>query len=116
METREQRDSLTTIVSKGDRILDSTQGETKENDAIARTLRDEMESALSAGDRLPRLAWATPNLLAITQRPLRAHRVYGGSRRDYPPRTRSSTTRPPPRVTTVAFYRCIETRIYRCFS
>lgn len=47
-----------------------------------------MESALGAGDRLPRLAWAIPNVLAITQRPLRAHPVYGGSGRDYPPEAR----------------------------
>jgi len=58
-------------------------------DAIERRLRDEMSSALHAGDPLPRLAWAIPGRLATSQRPLRAHPMYGGSRRDYPPEARS---------------------------
>jgi predicted protein tyrosine phosphatase len=60
----------------------------REVDAIERRLRDEMSSALHAGDPLPRLAWAIPGRLAISQRPLRPHPMYGGSRRDYPPEAR----------------------------
>jgi hypothetical protein len=56
--------------------------------AVADRLRAEMNSALHANDPLPRLAWAVPGLLAVTQRPLRAHPTYGGSGRDYPPGAR----------------------------
>lgn len=43
-----------------------------------------MRSALRACDPLPRLAWAVDDVLAVTQRPLRAHPTDGGSGRDYP--------------------------------
>jgi hypothetical protein len=56
---------------------------------VAAALRAEMSAALHAGDPLPRLAWAVPGTLAITQRPLRAHPTYGGTGRDYPPEARS---------------------------
>ncbi|MGH9243066.1 MAG: protein-tyrosine phosphatase family protein [Acidimicrobiales bacterium] len=49
----------------------------REVDAIERRLRDEMSSALHAGDPLPRLAWAIPGRLAISQRPLRTPDVRG---------------------------------------
>lgn len=85
VETDEQHAWLTTIVAQDDRILRlGRQARRKEIDAIEGALRGEMKSALHAGDRLPRLAWAIPNQLAVTQRPLRAHPIYGGSRRDYP--------------------------------
>ncbi len=89
VETDQQHDWLLTIVAHDDRILRlGRKARQREIHAIERTLRGEMESALGAGDRLPRLAWAIPNMLAITQRPLRAHPVYGGSGRDYPPEAR----------------------------
>lgn len=60
----------------------------REINAIESRLRDEMWSALHAGDPLPTLAWAIPRRLTISQRPLRAHPEYGGSGRDYPPEAR----------------------------
>lgn len=55
-----------------------------------RQLQTAMEDALHAGDPLPRLAWAIPEMLAITQRPLRAHPEYGGSGWDYPREARAA--------------------------
>lgn len=55
-----------------------------------RQLQTAMEDALHAGDPLPRLAWAIPDMLAVTQRPLRAHPEYGGSRQDYPRESRGA--------------------------
>jgi hypothetical protein len=52
--------------------------------AAAERLRDAMREALNQPERSPVLAWAIPDVLAITQRPLRAHAMYGGSRRNYP--------------------------------
>jgi hypothetical protein len=49
-----------------------------------------MRRALDARNALPVLAWAVPDVLAVTQRPLRAHPVYGGSRQDYPSEARQA--------------------------
>ena len=88
IETDEQHEWLMTI-SQDDRILRlAAETRKKAIHEIERTLRSEMWSALRAKDPLPRLAWAIPGRLAITQRPLRAHPVYGGSGRDYPPASR----------------------------
>jgi hypothetical protein len=85
VETDEQHDWLTTIVAQDPRICRlAHKARQSAIDAVERALRAEMRSALSAGDPMPRLAWAIPDRLAITQRPLRAHPVYGGTRRDYP--------------------------------
>ena len=56
--------------------------------ARTRELRDAMRRALELPERSPILAWAIPDVLAITQRPLRAHPLYGGSRRDCPAEAR----------------------------
>lgn len=72
-------DRVRTRAAKTRRVLIKT---------VADRLRAEMSVALHADDPLPRLAWAVPRTLAITQRPLRAHPSYGGSRRDYPPESR----------------------------
>jgi protein-tyrosine phosphatase len=85
VETDQQHAWLTAIVAQDDRILRlGRRARQREIKAIEGALRAEMKSALNAGDRLPRLAWAILNQLAVTQRPLRAHPIYGGSRRDYP--------------------------------
>lgn len=85
METKQQHQWLITTAARDHRILRlGEQAKRREINAVQRRLRNEMSSALIAGDPLPRLAWAIPDRLAITQRPLRAHPVYRGSRRDYP--------------------------------
>jgi predicted protein tyrosine phosphatase len=85
VETDAQHMWVKSRVALDDRI--AMRAETTRNarvKTIADRLRTEMTAALHADDPLPRLAWAVPDVLAITQRPLRAHPTYGGSRRDYP--------------------------------
>jgi hypothetical protein len=73
VETEEQHEWLTTVVARDHRILQSARkARQREVDVIDRTFREEMQLALDARDPLPRLAWAIPGQLAITQRPLRA--------------------------------------------
>jgi hypothetical protein len=85
VETDHQHEWLMTIVAQDERILRLARpAKRREINVIERALCDEMRSALNAGDPLPRLAWAIPGRLAIGQRPLRTHPVYGGSGRDYP--------------------------------
>ncbi len=43
-----------------------------------------MLEALHQPERSPVLAWAVPGVLAVTQRPLRAHPLFGGSGHGYP--------------------------------
>lgn len=90
VETDHQHDWLLTTVAEDDRIR-RLRRRARDNaiGPIEHRLRAEMTSALNAGDPLPRLSWAVPRVLAITQRPLRTHPIYGGSRRDYPPEARS---------------------------
>ena len=59
-------------------------------DMMRNSLRLQMEDALGRPEESPLLAWAIPNILAITQRPLRTHPGYDGSRRDYPSEARSA--------------------------
>lgn len=59
-------------------------------DTLGNSLRLLMVNALGQPEKSPMLAWAIPDILAITQRPLRAHPVYGGSRSDYAPEARSA--------------------------
>jgi protein-tyrosine phosphatase len=58
-------------------------------DASRKRLRNEMEAAFNEPDGSPILAWAIHDVLAVTQRPLRVHPIYGGGRRDYPSEARS---------------------------
>jgi hypothetical protein len=46
--------------------------------------RQAMREALHRPERSPVLAWAVPGVLAVTQRPLRAHPLFGGSGHSYP--------------------------------
>ena len=89
METQEQHDWVKSRVA-GDLRIQELAGSSRRAriDAVRKRLRAEMSAALRAGGPLPRLGWAVPGVLAITQRPLRAHPAYGGSRRDYPAETR----------------------------
>jgi predicted protein tyrosine phosphatase len=85
VETDAQHDWVKTRVAADQRITrlaDKTR--MARVDTVRGRIRSEMSSVLDAGDPLPRLAWAIPNVLAVTQRPLRAHPFYKGSRRDYP--------------------------------
>jgi len=89
LETDAQETWVRTRVASDDRVQTRA---AKTRRVLVKTaadrLRAEMSVALHAGDPLPRLAWAVPQTLAITQRPLRAHPSYGGSRRDYPSESR----------------------------
>lgn len=51
-------------------------------------IRNAMWEALHEPEHAPVLAWAVPDVLAITQRPLRTHPVFGGSARSYPAEAR----------------------------
>jgi hypothetical protein len=51
-------------------------------------IRQAMREALHQPERSPVLAWAVPGVLAVTQRPLRAHPLFGGSGHGYPPEAR----------------------------
>jgi predicted protein tyrosine phosphatase len=88
VETEAQHEWLMRVAEDHRILRLALEAKRREVDAIERRLRDEMSSALHAGDPLPRLGWAIPGRLAISQRPLRAHPMYGGSRRDYPPEAR----------------------------
>lgn len=89
VETKEQHEWLMTVVARDERIVRlAGSAKQKEIAAVERILRNETSLALEAGDPLPRLAWAIPGRLAVCQRPLRAHPVYGGSRLDYPAEAR----------------------------
>jgi protein-tyrosine phosphatase len=46
-------------------------------------IRQAMREALRQPERSPVLAWAVPGVLAVTQRPLRAHPIFGGSGHSY---------------------------------
>lgn len=52
------------------------------------TIKDAMRQALRHPQSAPVLGWAVPDVLAVTQRPLRAHPEFGGSRLDYPAEAR----------------------------
>jgi protein-tyrosine phosphatase len=85
VETDQQHDWLRTVVSSNSRIRASAINvRDRRFEDVASRLRREMAEALHAGSREPILAWAVESVLAITQRPLRAHPFYGGSRSDYP--------------------------------
>ena len=51
-------------------------------------IRQAMREALHQPERSPVLAWAVPGVLAVTQRPLRAHPIFGGSGHSYPAESR----------------------------
>lgn len=51
-------------------------------------IRNAMREALDEPERSPMLAWAVPGVLAVTQRPLRTHPIFGGSGRSYPAEAR----------------------------
>jgi protein-tyrosine phosphatase len=51
-------------------------------------IRQAMREALHQPERSPVLAWAVPRVLAVTQRPLRAHPLFGGSGHGYPAEAR----------------------------
>lgn len=85
VETEQQHAWLTTIVARDARIVDlARKARLVEISPLEAKLRGEMRTALRKEESLPRLAWAITEELAITQRPLRPHPIYGGSRRDYP--------------------------------
>jgi protein-tyrosine phosphatase len=90
VETEPQHRWVKTVVAHDNRILKHAKS-TKQRrvKAVTSDLQAEMRSALKAGRRRPILAWAVPDRLAVTQRPLRAHPIYWGSRRDYPREARS---------------------------
>ena len=89
VETEPQRMWVETRVAGDDRVqTKATRSRDARIKAVTHRLKIEMRSALQAGDPLPRLGWAIPEVLAVTQRPLRAHPRYAGSRMDYPPDSR----------------------------
>jgi protein-tyrosine phosphatase len=89
VETDGQLKWVTNVVAHDERIMASARStRDRRLRQLTAQFRGEMVAALHAGSRGPVLAWAIPDMLAITQRPLRAHPVYGGSRRDYPSEAR----------------------------
>jgi len=58
--------------------------------ATEHRIRNAMSDALAHPQPTPSLEWAVPGVLAVTQRPLRAHPLYHGSGRSYPPEARQA--------------------------
>jgi hypothetical protein len=51
-------------------------------------IRQTMRETLHEPERSPVLAWAVPGILAVTQRPLRVHPLFGGGGHSYPAEAR----------------------------
>jgi hypothetical protein len=93
VETEDQNRWIIEVAGEDQTLTDmGTRTRSRQIDAHYWRIRRQTEAALSHRQALPTLAWAVPDELAVTQRPLRAHPdpQFGASRQDLPASARGA--------------------------
>lgn len=89
VDTQAQQDWVVNHFAQADLVRkQAVRGRARLIEAATGELRQAMRGALDEPERSPVVAWAVAGVLGITQRPLRAHPVFGRSGYNYPAEAR----------------------------
>lgn len=91
VETSSQERWVTESFAVNDRVATiAARSRERQVDAHETRIRFGTTAARNHPDQAPVLVWAIPNMLAVTQRPLRDDTTFGGSRKDLPAKARAA--------------------------